>query len=286
MDAGMLGAELRRGLCRLMAVAAFALALPASAVEFGTGTQIAQPGLRGGPGTGARFNVPVKSLSEMRWDGVVRQQIEVGCGAAALATILTHYFDFPTTEEEMFFPLLEESQKRSSGPTVVEAGFSLYEIRQVAARGGFAAAAFRVKPEEIEKVRIPVITRITVHGFDHFVVLREARAGRVFVADPFYGNTSYRLGKFGDMWSGVVMGFARRNQKRPLDHALEVGPEDQWRIDSEEIARLAFRDAIPTGVRGLMPPRYTRIDMFDFISPQIPGLRSALPSLLTRSIEF
>ena len=250
-----------------------------------TAAPVAQPGLRGSTDSGPRLNIKVKSLQELRWENVVRQEIEVGCGAASLATILTHYFDFPTSEEEMFHPLLAAAEARARGANVQQQGFSMLEIRQVAGRGGLAAAAFRLEPEELPRVRIPVITRIKINGFDHFVVLKETYGGRVYVADPFYGNTTYRLSQFRHMWSGVVMGFARRNQARPLDHSLLVAEEDEWGIDSNDIMRLASA-VDPGGAAAPRLPVFKRIDLFDFIRPQVSGLRSALPSFLTNSIEF
>ena len=258
----------------------------AAANSLQTASPLAEPGLRGSAESGPRLNIKVKSLLEVRWENVVRQEIEVGCGAASLATILTHYFDFPTTEEEMFHPLLAAAEARARGANVMKRGFSMLEIRQVAGRGGLAAAAFRLEPEELPRVRIPVITRIKINGFDHFVVLKETYGGRVYVADPFYGNTTYRLNKFTHMWSGVVMGFARRNQGRPLDHSLLVAKEDEWGIDSNDIMRLASNGADPFGAVTPKLPVFTRIDLFDFVTPQINGLGSALPSFLTNSIEF
>ncbi len=289
----------RRALALVLA-GAFAVALPAGAAGAGTGTgdpgvhttavrtgggfALAEPGLRGPAVPGATFDVPVRSLAELRWENVVRQQIDVGCGAAALATILTYYFDFPATEQEIFQPLLEEAALRTDGAQVYQKGFSLAEIRRVAERGGLAAAAFRLSLEDLPRVRIPTITRITIHGYNHFVVLKQAVGGRVYVADPAFGNTSYRFSQFEDIWSGVVMGFALRSQNLPVSHLLLVDEDDEVFIDNSDVMRLAARRGAPATV----PQQPTRtVDyLFDRITPQIPGLRSALPAFLTNSIEF
>ena len=80
-----------------------------------TGALLPRPGLRGSAGEGTRLSVKVKSLNELRWENVIRQRIDIGCGAASLATIMTYYFDFPTTELEMFE--LSKSHRRWSRRT-------------------------------------------------------------------------------------------------------------------------------------------------------------------------
>jgi predicted double-glycine peptidase len=262
------------------------MAASGSAAELSTatGATLPQPGLRGSASGGPTIRAKVKSLHELRWENVIRQQLDIGCGAAALATILTYYFDFPSTEEELFQPLLAAALKEG-GPDVRDVGFHLGHIRDVAARGGLAAAAFRVEEKNLGRIRIPAIVRITIHGYDHFVVFKEARNGRIYVADPAFGNTSYRLRSFGKIWSGVMMGFSRRAGQRPLDHLLVVRPEDERVIASEEIMRLAaVRESAPTPATGL---HFYNISTFPLIAgPRVPGLRSVFPFLLGNRIEF
>ena len=261
-----------------------AAAPSASAAELTalTGHLSPAPGLRGNSVSGERMRVQVRSLQEIRWQNVVRQKIDIGCGAAALATILTYYFDFPTTEEEMFQPLLTQALK-GTGPDVREVGVSLRHIRDVAARGGLAAAAFRVYARNLHKIRIPSIARVTINGFDHFVVFKQARGGRVYVADPAFGNTSYRLKAFEKIWSGVLMGFMRRTGDRPLDHGLMVGENDERVIHTDEIWRLTYVHELG---RSPTVDQFTVFSKFPFIQPQVSGLKSVFPSFLTNRIEF
>lgn len=255
----------------------------ASEVSLSTGAPLPQPGLRGSASTGPRIGVRVKSLHESRWENVVRQRLDVGCGAAALATILTYYFDFPTSEEEMFQPLLAQALKRA-GPDVREVGVSLRHIRDVAAKGGLAAAAFRVDRNSLHMVRIPAIARITIHGYNHFVVFKQALNGRVYVADPAFGNTSYRLRTFSRIWSGVMMGFSRRVGARPADHLLVVRPEHERVIGPEETMRLAGGPDLAPALAKV--PRFFNISTFPFIRPQVHGLQSVFPSWIGNRIEF
>jgi predicted double-glycine peptidase len=262
---------------------ALAVAPGASASDLSTGAALPQPGLRGAASQGPRIGASVKSLQEMRWENVVRQRIDIGCGAAALATVLTYYFDFPATETEMFEPLLREALK-GAGPNVREVGFNLRHIRNVAAQGGLAAAAFRVAEKDLDRIRIPGIVRITIHGYDHFAVFKEARGGHVYLADPAFGNTSYRLAAFSKVWSGIIMGFARRLGDRPLEHLLLVREEDERMIGPKEIMRLATPNLVPVGVT--FPRSPFRLSTFNWVDPQLRGLRSVFPFIISNRIEF
>ena len=51
---------------------------------------------------GASFVLPVTSLKEARFRTTVRQQYDFSCGSAALATLLSHHYDFQVTEQEIF----------------------------------------------------------------------------------------------------------------------------------------------------------------------------------------
>jgi predicted double-glycine peptidase len=260
-----------------------AASAPAAEVSMSTGPSLPQPGLRGNAVQGIRIGVGVKSLNEMRWENVIRQGQDISCGAAALATILTYYFDFPTTEEEMFHPLLALAMKEA-GPDVREVGFNLRHMRDVAARGGLAAVAFRLTEKNLPQVRVPGIMRVTIRGYDHFLVFKQARGGRVYVADPAFGNTSYRLRSFSKIWSGVLMAFSRRTGEHPVDHLLAVRPEDKRVIETEDIMRVA--DGLLRVPAEVRLPEYFVFSKFPYIEPGVAGLESVFPSLLWKRIDF
>ena len=225
----------------------------------------------------------VQSLHAMRWDNLVRQRLEVGCGAASLATLMTYYFGFPTTEEELANAMAAEAEADGQAELVRHIGFSMSHIRRVAEKGGLVARAFRVPIESIDKIRIPVIARVSIRGFDHFVVLKGAQNGRVFVADPAFGNSSYRLAAFEKIWQGALIGFVRRGAL-PQDHGLMVGMEDDpgaaWeRATDRTIGSL--RDVgrpASVGLSGQVIP-LTVLQL-------VPGLESAFPRFLSTTTVF
>ena len=112
----------------------------AGAVDVNLGQTTPSSTLRGGTSAAPRLSLDVRSLSEMRWDNVVRQETEISCAAASLATILNYYFGFPTDEDEMLQALYAEARRTYPPGTADEVirrlGFNLRHIRDVAFRGG------------------------------------------------------------------------------------------------------------------------------------------------------
>lgn len=271
-------------MCALLFAAS--LAAPARANDDGswlpssiqTGSATATAGTRGAGATGTKLYVKTRSIYEMRWDSIVRQQSEVGCAAASLATILTSFFGIPSEEKPLVDALIKEAQ--GDARDYREYGFNLRHLRNVAASGGLIGRAFRVKLEDLDKLKIPAITRVTLKGYDHFVVLRGARDGRVFIADPAFGNTSYRLASFEKIWSGVLMAFLRRSGNIPGDHPLLVTGADHKYLDSTDLMKLS---PIAPGF-GQLTAVTTRIAITPL--PPIAGLESVLPIALSTSVEF
>ena len=44
----------------------------------------------------------VRSLQEAKFAATIRQQYDFSCGSAALATLLTHHYQFPVSEDAVF----------------------------------------------------------------------------------------------------------------------------------------------------------------------------------------
>lgn len=225
----------------------------------------------------------VKSVKEIRWQDVVRQELEVGCGAASLATIMSYYFGFPASEQEMADALLAEAVADGQGQLVQVLGFSMGHIKRVAEKGGLVARGFRVPIEHLDRIRIPVIARVSIRGYDHFLVLKGAQNGRVFVADPAFGNGSYRLAAFKKIWSGVMLGFVRRGVN-PQDHLLAVEASDDVGDTWERVTQQTLGSV--AGLTQLSPTVSFSFQRLPAITQFVPGLESVFPKFLSTVTEF
>src|SRR5258707_15768212 len=83
---------------------------------------------------------PVRSLLEIRQEGVIVQKWETSCAAAALATVLTFSQNDPVSEK-----LVAQGMLHSTDPIKVKVrgGFSLLDMKRFVETPGFKSAAFK-----------------------------------------------------------------------------------------------------------------------------------------------
>lgn len=154
--------------------------------------------------TGAR---PIRSLRELRYENVVPQRWDVSCGAAALSALLTYDHDDPVTEEYVVSAILKHGgavRVRSRG------GFSLLDLKRFAdARGYESNGYLRVTTSRLLRMA-PAIVPTVIDGYDHFVVFRGIREGRVLLGDPTYGIRTLTIGQFEASWPKRVAFVVRK----------------------------------------------------------------------------
>lgn len=130
------------------------------------------------------------SWNSIRNEGVARQSLDMSCGAAALATLLTHYHGANVTERDVL------------GVVGLNADYSLTDLANAAAAFGFRSAALSVDIGALERLRAPVILFMDERRGGHFVVLRgDHPSGEVYaLADPAWGNVRLVRAQFLQRW--------------------------------------------------------------------------------------
>ncbi len=152
----------------------------------------------------------VRSLAEIRHEGVVVQKWDTSCGAAALATLLTYDLGDPVAERAVATAMLHRTD-----PIRVRArgGFSLLNMQEYAEARGYEAEGYgEMSFADLLDV-LPAIVPVQFHGYDHFVVVRAVRNGEVFFADPAYGKRTMSVGRFERAWEQKVA-FVVRHRSR------------------------------------------------------------------------
>ena len=138
------------------------------------------------------------SLKEIREEGVIRQQWDTSCGAAALATVFTYTFNDPVTEREVASGLLRQTE-----PLKVRhrGGFSMLDMKRYAAERGYRGIGFRgMEFEDIRYLDAPIVA-VSFHGYNHYVVYKGLTPeGDVHIGDPAFGNRTLSREKFEDAW--------------------------------------------------------------------------------------
>lgn len=167
----------------------------------------------------ARFTVKVRSFVDLRFTRVIRQRYDVSCGAAALGTLLKYFYGEDLGEQEIIDGILAFGDKEK----IKKDGFSMLELKRYSERRGFVAKGYRIPdPSNLAKLRVPVITLVNTRGYNHFVVLKGVRQGRVFIADPAFGNISRPLAQFVVGWTNVIL--VLLSPDRRGDNAFTLDP--------------------------------------------------------------
>lgn len=155
-------------------------------------------GFAAAPATGLE---PVRSLLEMRRDHVVVQEWDLSCGAAAVATILNYQYGDPVSEREITENLIRRD-KYLENPELVRAqqGFSMLDLQRVVEERGYRGVGYGQLAFEDLLDLAPAIVPVRLKGYDHFVIFRGIRNGRVLLADPAWGNRTMRVERFEAAW--------------------------------------------------------------------------------------
>jgi predicted double-glycine peptidase len=189
---------------------------------------------------------PVKSLLELRQQGVVIQRWDLSCGAAALATILNFQHGDMVTEREITRGLIRRDDYLERPELVrIRQGFSLLDLKRYVDGRGYVGIGYgKLEVEDLIRLA-PVIVPIRTHGYNHFVIFRGTRDGRVLLADPAFGNWTISIRRFETAW-----------------------------LDFPDIGKVGFMVARPGG---RVPPNELAARPEQFLAPSAAAVRQALP---------
>jgi predicted double-glycine peptidase len=170
------------------------LAVAAAGILLAPGISAAQTPVVAG---GTLFNVPVKSLVDMRFESVVRQKYDLSCGAAAMATIFQYYYHSEIGEKAIIDGIFEFGDEEK----ISRDGFSMLELKQFAENEGFVVQVYRLSDVNVlADLNLPFIALISVGTYQHFVVVRGIDNDTVFIADPAFGNLHLDVDTFARAW--------------------------------------------------------------------------------------
>lgn len=169
---------------------------------------------------GDSYFVSVRSIREIPFRTVVRQQYDYSCGSAALATLLAHHYGKSVGEAQIF----REMYAAGDQAKIRKIGFSLLDMKNYLEGQGYKADGYKISLAQLEKSRAPAITVIQIGTYKHFVVIKGVRDGNVLVGDPALGLKIYTTEEFGKMWNGIA--FMIRGVPA---QQVAYNREDEWR---------------------------------------------------------
>jgi len=142
----------------------------------------------------------VQSVRERKFSDIVEQKTDFSCGAAALATILRQAYWLDVDEEHVIKGMLVNSDQG----LVRTQGFSMLDMKRYVESIGMRARGYRIPPDKLEAVTIPVVVLMEIRGYKHFVVMQRAQKGWVYIGDPVLGHKRYTHDDFVKGWNGIV----------------------------------------------------------------------------------
>lgn len=148
----------------------------------------------------------------LRDHDVVRQERDFSCGLAALATLLTYYFERPVSERQLLDRLelpgpaalqgMAEAgslqpHQRERLRVLREQGVSLAILADLARQLGLRAQGVSIRPDALPRLSMPAIAYVEPGGEPHFTLIRGVDdRGYVQVADPSWGNRGFTGAQF------------------------------------------------------------------------------------------
>ena len=159
------------------------------------------------PGAGGISVGAVDSLRERKFSEVVRQQYDFSCGSAALATLLTFHYVYPTDERSAFGAMYAAGDKEK----IAAAGFSLLDMKRYLAGIGFRADGYEASIDTLAAAAAPAIALINHRGYRHFVVIKGIRNGEVLIGDPALGLRFMSRLEFEAIWENGILFIIKNN---------------------------------------------------------------------------
>jgi predicted double-glycine peptidase len=165
---------------------------------------------------GSRFAVPIASMKAIRFQTTLRQQYDFSCGSAAIATLLTHHYAYPVSEQLVF----EQMFARGDQQKIRKEGFSLLDIKNFLSAHGFKADGFKLPLQKLIDTKLPAIVLVSEKGYHHFVVIKGAADDRILIGDPANGTRLLPRAAFEQIWTSKLLFVIHDTAKTPAFNGL------------------------------------------------------------------
>jgi len=149
---------------------------------------------------GAVIYKPIQSIRERKFADLVQQKTDFSCGAASLATILRQAYWLDVDEQQVIEGMLANADH----DMVRTQGFSMLDMKRYVESLGMRARGYRVAPDTLHSIRIPVVVLMDIRGYKHFVVMQKVDRGWVYIGDPVLGHKRFKLDDFIKGWNGII----------------------------------------------------------------------------------
>lgn len=157
----------------------------------------------------AQSDSTIRSLKEIREQGVVMQKWDNSCAAASIATVLTYGFNDPVTERFAAEKMLGQTEPKK---VRAQGGFSLLDLKNFVESRGFIGNAYKnLSVDDLSVFHAPIVP-INIKGYNHYVVFNGVAIDHVHLADPAFGNRRLPIADFENIWiNGMAFVVTRKD---------------------------------------------------------------------------
>ena len=188
-----------------------------------------------------RFSKNLKTWKDVLEHNLVKQQFDYSCGPAAMATLMTYYFEDEVTEREILLDIIQRLTE-SEFENRKKEGLSMLDMKKFAEHRGYQAVGIRLKASALPQLRGPVLVYLETADFKHFAILRGTREDRVFLADPARGNLRMSISHFLREWPGITLVLGKEGFGTPVDSPLAIDYELPFRQELQAARRNLYLD--------------------------------------------
>lgn len=150
---------------------------------------------------GGTLSIPTVSMKGSRFLATLRQQYDFSCGSAAVATLLTHHYDWAVDESAVFQVMFENGDQEK----IRHDGFSMLDMKRYLDSRGFETSGVEANLDELARAGIPAIALINENGYAHFVVIKGIRGNDVLLGDPAMGTRVVARTDFERHWTNGIL---------------------------------------------------------------------------------
>lgn len=159
----------------------------------------------------ASLSIPVSTYAspldyetwdDVRWGGVVAQELDNSCGLASLLTIMQGHFGDMRYNEKTLLKEYFENADESDIAQAMSKGLSLLELEHLAKSIDYKVVKKAFTIDDLERIVsfVPVLVYLEVGTLRHFAVLRGMNLHTVLLGDPSRGNVEYSREEFLEEW--------------------------------------------------------------------------------------
>lgn len=135
------------------------------------------------------------TFKDRRDANITKQDMDYSCGASSLSTILTYFYNKPTTEAQILEDMALDNVMSS-----------FLDLAHVSEKYGFVGRGLLMDYDTLAKIKIPAIVYLNHKRSDHFSVVRAIDSTHVYLADSSMGNRVLSRHQFEKMWLTVSDG--------------------------------------------------------------------------------